>query len=126
MPCVPAAAIATSPRYTASAPGVSSTTSVLVNSPSWATGPWTHWTQTFPRTQAPTLLDDLPIDAPRAIASELLRALRDVQLLVPADGVYRGDVAIAAAGTHGISARVFPVHPDLANRLDMGRIAWAE
>ena len=49
-----------------------------------------------------------------------------VELTPGADGVYRGDVAIAAAGTHGISARVFPVHPDLANRLDMGRIAWAE
>jgi len=47
---------------------------------------WTHWTQTFPRTQQPTLLEEFAIDAPRAVASELLRALTDLRSLVPADG----------------------------------------
>ena len=37
-----------------------------------------------------------------------------------------GVITIAAAGTHGVSARVIPVHPDLASPFDLGRIAWAE
>jgi glycogen phosphorylase len=41
-------------------------------------------------------------------------------------GAYRGEIAIAIAGTHGISARVFPVHADLASPFDVGRMAWAE
>jgi starch phosphorylase len=42
------------------------------------------------------------------------------------DGVYTGVITIAAAGTHGVSARVIPVHPDLSSPFALGRIAWAE
>ena len=41
-------------------------------------------------------------------------------------GVYTGVITIAAAGTHGVSARVIPVHPDLPSPFDLGRVAWAE
>ena len=41
-------------------------------------------------------------------------------------GRYTGVITIAAAGTHGVSARVIPVHPDLSSPFDVGRIAWAE
>lgn len=47
---------------------------------------WTHWTQTFPRTQQPTVLDELAIDSRRAIASELMRSLTALRSLVPAEG----------------------------------------
>ncbi len=40
-------------------------------------------------------------------------------------GTYTGRITIAAAGTHGVTARVVPVHPDLASPFDLGRIAWA-
>jgi glycogen phosphorylase len=49
-----------------------------------------------------------------------------VELARTAAGTYRGEIAIAVAGTHGISARVFPVHADLASPFDVGRMAWAE
>ena len=42
-----------------------------------------------------------------------------------AEGRYSGTITIAAAGTHGVSARVIPVHADLANPFDLGRVAWA-
>jgi starch phosphorylase len=46
--------------------------------------------------------------------------------LAPATpGTYTGTITIAAAGTHGVTARVIPVHPDLASPFDLGRIAWA-
>ena len=41
-------------------------------------------------------------------------------------GRYTGVITIAAAGTHGVSARVIPVHPDLASTFDVGRMVWAE
>ncbi len=49
-----------------------------------------------------------------------------VELTPTADGTYTGEIAIAIAGTHGVSARVFPVHADLASPFDLGRMAWAE
>jgi starch phosphorylase len=53
----------------------------------------------------------------------------DSTSVVPLDatgpGTYAGTVTIAAAGTHGVSARVIPVHADLASPFDLGRIAWA-
>ncbi len=40
-------------------------------------------------------------------------------------GTYRGDIALAAPGTYGVTARVIPVHPALANPFDLGLAAWA-
>jgi len=48
-----------------------------------------------------------------------------VPLAATAPGTYAGTITIAAAGTHGVSARVIPVHADLASPCDVGRIAWA-
>jgi starch phosphorylase len=39
---------------------------------------------------------------------------------------YTGEITIAVAGSYGVSARVTPVHPDLANRFDVGKLVWAE
>jgi len=48
-----------------------------------------------------------------------------VPLEMTAPGTYAGTITIAAAGTHGVTARVIPVHPDLASPFDVGRVAWA-
>jgi len=48
-----------------------------------------------------------------------------VELQPASPGTYTGDITIAAAGTHGVTARVVPVHPDLASPFDLGRVAWA-
>ena len=42
------------------------------------------------------------------------------------DDTYGGEITIGIAGSYGVSARAIPVHPDLASRFDIGRIAWAE
>ncbi len=57
---------------------------------------------------------------------EFLAELEVVELQQSAPGTYTGSITIAVAGTHGVSARVVPVHRDLANAFDVGRIAWAE
>ena len=36
-----------------------------------------------------------------------------------------GEITIGVAGSYGVSARIIPVHPDLASRFDVGRLAWA-
>ncbi|MET0579999.1 MAG: DUF3417 domain-containing protein, partial [Ilumatobacteraceae bacterium] len=38
---------------------------------------------------------------------------------------YAGEIRIGIAGSYGVSARVVPVHPDLASPFDVGKIAWA-
>jgi glycogen phosphorylase len=50
----------------------------------------------------------------------------EVELAATGPGLYTGEIAIAIAGTHGISARVFPVHDGLASPYDLGRMVWAE
>jgi glycogen phosphorylase len=55
--------------------------------------------------------------------------LHDVSIveLPPAgNGDYGGDVAVAFAGSYGVTARIVPVHPDLANRFELGLVAWAK
>ena len=41
-------------------------------------------------------------------------------------GTYAGDITVGVAGSYGVSARVVPVHPDLASPFDVGRMVWAE
>ena len=48
-----------------------------------------------------------------------------VELQPAGDGVYTGEIVIAVAGSYGVTARVIPVHADLANRFDLGRVAYA-
>jgi starch phosphorylase len=38
---------------------------------------------------------------------------------------YRGELAAGIAGRYGFTVRVLPSHPDLAQPVEMGRIAWA-
>ncbi len=55
--------------------------------------------------------------------------MHDVSIvkLQPTDnGEYTGDVMVAFAGSYGVTARIIPVHPDLANRFDLGLVAWAK
>ena len=49
-----------------------------------------------------------------------------VELAPTGPGAYSGEIAIAIAGTHGVSARVFPVHDGLASPYDLGRMVWAD
>jgi len=41
------------------------------------------------------------------------------------DGSYRGDIALRAPGSYGITARVVPVHQALASPYDVGLATWA-
>lgn len=38
-------------------------------------------------------------------------------------GAYHGELTMSTAGSYGVSARIVPVHPDLASRTELGRIA---
>ena len=49
-----------------------------------------------------------------------------VELQPAGDGDYTGDVVVAFAGSYGVTVRIIPVHPDLANRFDLGLVAWAK
>jgi glycogen phosphorylase len=48
-----------------------------------------------------------------------------VELQPTGEGTYTGEVVVGVAGSYGVTARVIPVHPDLANRFDLGRVIWA-
>jgi len=48
-----------------------------------------------------------------------------VELQPAPDGTYAGDVTAGVAGSYGVTARVIPVHPDLASPFDTGKLAWA-
>ncbi|MET0145650.1 MAG: alpha-glucan family phosphorylase, partial [Ilumatobacteraceae bacterium] len=51
----------------------------------------------------------------------------DIAELEPSGAdTYTGEIRIGIAGSYGVSARVVPVHPDLASPFDLGRIAWAQ
>ena len=41
------------------------------------------------------------------------------------EGTYRGDIALEAPGTYGVTVRVMPVHPALADPFDLGLATWA-
>ena len=43
----------------------------------------------------------------------------------PATGTYAGEIVIGLPGAYGVTARVFPVHPDLAHEFDLGLMVWA-
>jgi starch phosphorylase len=48
-----------------------------------------------------------------------------VELEPTGDGAYTGAIVIGVAGSYGVTARVIPVHADLPNRFDLGRVAYA-
>jgi starch phosphorylase len=56
---------------------------------------------------------------PRATTITELRPVADEP------GRYEGEVAVNVAGSYGLTARIVPVHPDLASACDLGMIAWA-
>ncbi len=43
----------------------------------------------------------------------------------PTGGRYHGELQPDAAGRYGFTVRVLPAHPDLAQPVELGRIAWA-
>ncbi len=47
--------------------------------------------------------------------------------LQPTDpgGEYAGEIVVGVPGAYGVTARVIPVHPDLASRYDVGLVAWS-
>ena len=57
---------------------------------------------------------------------DFLADVNVAELQPTGSGTYGGDIAIGVAGSYGVSARVIPVHADLANRFDVGRMVWAE
>ena len=51
---------------------------------------------------------------------------RTISLEVGTDGVWSGDYVVAQSGGYGLTARVLPTHPLLANPFETTCIAWAE
>lgn len=61
---------------------------------------WSYGHDARPQLRRPQLVHEHGLDAPRAIASEILRSLRELQLLVPVDGdkgIWRHPYPMAAA-----------------------------
>ncbi|MBA3605969.1 MAG: hypothetical protein H0W46_08375 [Acidimicrobiia bacterium] len=52
-------------------------------------------------------------------------AVTTAELQPAADGTYAGALTVGIAGSYGITARIIPVHPDLAGPFDVGKVAWA-
>ena len=56
---------------------------------------------------------------------EFLSDVTIAELQPDGPDTYAGEIKIGIAGSYGVSARVVPVHPDLASPFDVGTIAWA-
>ena len=56
---------------------------------------------------------------------EFLSDMITAELEPTGTGTYTGEITIGIAGSYGVSARVIPVHPDLASPFEVGRVAWA-
>ena len=65
------------------------------------------------------------VHGPLGHDGEFRRDLMTVELQPAGNGEYTGEVVVGVAGSYGVTARLIPAHPDLANRFDVGRIAWA-
>jgi starch phosphorylase len=63
-----------------------------------------------------------PIDS----EGNLLPDPRCYVLTQGADGVWSGDYTVTQSGAYGLTARVLPTHPLLANPFEVARIVWAE
>jgi starch phosphorylase len=63
-----------------------------------------------------------PIDS----QGSLLSSPQICELTIGADHVWSGDYVVGRSGAYGLTARVLPSHPLLANAFELGRIAWAD
>jgi starch phosphorylase len=57
---------------------------------------------------------------------ELLREPARIELVHGGDGSWTGDYTVGRSGAYGLTARVLPLNPLLANNFEVGCIAWAE
>lgn len=74
-------------------------------------------------------VDDIRVEAvhgPLGHDGEFRDDVEVTELQPGGDGTYTGEISIGVAGSYGVSACTFPVHPDLASPFDIGRVAWAE
>jgi len=62
-----------------------------------------------------------PIDS----EGSLLPSPQICDLAIGADHVWSGDYVVGRSGAYGLTARVLPSHPLLANAFELGCIAWA-
>ena len=62
-----------------------------------------------------------PIDS----EGSLLPSPQICTLTIGADHVWSGDYVVGRSGSYGLTARVLPSHPLLANEFELGCIAWA-
>ncbi len=72
--------------------------------------------------------DDVVVEVvhgPLGHDGEFRRELATVELQPAGNGEYTGEVVVGVAGSYGVTARMIPAHPDLADRFDLGRVAWA-
>ncbi len=65
------------------------------------------------------------VHGPLGPGGEFLDPPITTPLTAAGDGRYEGDVTPSVAGSYGVTARLIPVHPDVASPFDVGRIAWA-
>ena len=72
--------------------------------------------------------DDVVVEVvhgPLGHDGEFRRDLATVELQPPATASTPARSSVGVAGSYGVTARIIPAHPDLANRFDVGRVAWA-
>ena len=68
------------------------------------------------------------VHGPVGQGDEIVDAVLVTMTLVETHGHetrYRGELTCAAAGRYGFTVRVLPSHPDLAQPVEMGKVAWA-
>jgi starch phosphorylase len=65
------------------------------------------------------------VHGPLGADGELLPHPVTTELTARGEGRYEGDIGVDVAGSYGVTARIIPVHPDLASPFDLGIIAWA-
>ena len=73
--------------------------------------------------------DDVRVEAVHGLLGhdgEFREPIRIAELQPTGGGTFTGEIGIGVAGSYGVSACAFPVHPDLASPFDVGRVAWAE
>ncbi len=73
--------------------------------------------------------DDVRVEAVHGLLGhdgEFREPVQIAELQPTGGGSFTGEIGIGVAGSYGVSACVFPVHPDLASPFDVGRVAWAE
>jgi len=75
---------------------------------------------------SPADVDVQVLHGPIDTAGVLLPGSETTVLTESSNGVWSGSYEVVASGAYGVTARVLPTHPLLANQFELALIAWAE